>query len=76
MSEEGYWLPEDYVLRLTALELGCLVAVLYAAKDQGIGSALINKRGPNGEKVPIEMIDRLIEKVRDEAPDPGTLPDE
>lgn len=63
IEESGYWLPEDYILQLTAMELGGLAACLVFARSHSIGRALMYKRGPNGEKVATTLVDRLLEKV-------------
>jgi hypothetical protein len=60
-----FWLPEDYSLRLTALELGALAAILFSCHKRGEATFPINKRGPEGEKIETTMIDRLLEKVSD-----------
>lgn len=62
-TDQGYWLPEDYELQLTAFELGGLLSALLVAKSHGVGCVTINKPGPKGEKIEITLIDRLIEKV-------------
>lgn len=64
MSESGYWLPEDHVLKLTALELGGLIVILHQAREAGFGKAFINRPGPDGEKVRVTMIERLQEKAQ------------
>jgi hypothetical protein len=63
IAESEFWLPDDCMLNLTALELGGLMACLMVAKAHGCGTATINKRGPNGERVPVMLVDRLLEKV-------------
>jgi hypothetical protein len=60
-----YWLPEDYELRLTALELGALTAILCLAQKRGEASFPVNKRGPEGQKIETTMIERLLEKTCD-----------
>jgi hypothetical protein len=65
IAESEFWLPADCVVNFTCLELGGLAACLYAAKTHGFGTATINKRGPNGEKVPMMLVDRLLEKVEE-----------
>lgn len=57
------WLPENYVLRLTAFECGALVPILQAAKQSGVGTFAISKPGPDGEPVETTMVDRLTEKL-------------
>jgi hypothetical protein len=63
--EQGFWLPENYALKLTALEAGALAAILCEARNKGTAAFPINKPGPNGEKIPTTMIYRLIEKLED-----------
>lgn len=63
IDEFGYWLPENHMLLLTALEAGALHAILYQAKARGIGLAVMCKPDADGKPVEISLIDRLIEKV-------------
>lgn len=58
-----YWLPDDCRLDLTQLELGALLGILHEARRYGMGSALVNKPGLQGEPIAISVISRLIEKV-------------
>lgn len=64
MSEEN-WLPEDYVLHLTSLEAGALIAALQVSKTAfpGLNWFEVNVRG---REKPVKMIDRLIEKCEEE----------
>jgi len=74
----GWWLPENHILYLTALEAGGLLGVLLAAKAAGLRAGLINKRGPKGEAVSVAMIDRLLESLQSAvaiADDSIALPD-
>jgi hypothetical protein len=68
IRDSGFWLPDDCVVKLTAIELGALYGCLLEVKRTG-GSltAQISKRGPNGETdtVRISLIDRLLEKVEE-----------
>lgn len=64
-ARSEYWLPEDYLLRLNALELGALASILCSAHERGEASFAINKRGPDGQKIETSMIKRLIEKACD-----------
>jgi hypothetical protein len=66
-SQLGAWLPEDRLLKLTAIELGALAALLLELKNQGRGQFPIMKPGPDGQRVVTTLIDRLLEKVFQEA---------
>lgn len=64
MTTPYYWLPENHLVRLTALELGGLIAAISAARAAGIGTSEIRKPRPRtGEPIPISLIDRIEEKV-------------
>ena len=67
IRESGYWLPEDRVINLTAIELGALLAFLLDVKARGGGRFPLMKVGPRGEPSETTLIDRLIEKVSAEA---------
>jgi len=56
----SYWLPEDYVLKLTALEAGALLAIVHSTS---LGGFVINKPDPKGNPVETNMRDRLLEKL-------------
>jgi hypothetical protein len=57
---DGYWLPEDHTLRLTALEMGQLLMLVYLSPS----GMKMNKPGPNGEPVQTTMRQRLLEKIQ------------
>ncbi len=65
------WLPEDVHVNLTAFEAGALMEILRHDKKTRTNMLderdrfMVNKPGPDGEPVPIQMIDRLIEKLSD-----------
>lgn len=56
----GYWLPERYALKLNALEVGYLQALLTKG---GAKNFPVNKPGPDGEKITTTMNQRLLEKI-------------
>jgi hypothetical protein len=57
---DGYWLPEDHTLRLTALEMGQLLMLIYLSPP----GMKVNKPGPSGEPVATFMRSRLLEKIQ------------
>lgn len=62
-NDDREWLPEDGILRLTALEVGALRGMLEAYRGehpQTVTSFLVMVRG---REKPVPMIDHLIEKV-------------
>jgi hypothetical protein len=63
MTTKEYWLPDNYALKLNALELGALTTILISAQRRGEASFPINKPGPEGEKIQTTMVDRLLEKA-------------
>lgn len=64
MAEDN-WLPENYVIRLTALEAGALMACLELSKKQfpNLSFFEINVKGRDK---PMKLMDRLIEKLNEE----------
>jgi hypothetical protein len=62
---DNNWLPENYVLRLTALEAGALMACLELSKERfpALTHFKVNVKGRNK---PVSMMDRLIEKLEEE----------
>lgn len=65
---DQHWLADDYIIRLTPLEAGALMALVAAAKGRGEGSFEVNVPlpGTNGDYVTMPMIDRLIGKLEEE----------
>jgi hypothetical protein len=59
---KGYWLPEDYVLKLTALELGALTAIVSLQRESDFP---VNKPGPDGKPIETTMRALLLEKLID-----------
>lgn len=63
-SEEEGWLPDDYVLKLTALELGALRGFLESARAvPALNTFRVFVKGRTGS---IPMIERLLEKIEQE----------
>lgn len=62
---EDNWLPEDYVIHLTALEAGALISCLQVSKSAfpGLNWFEVNVKGRDK---PMKMVDRLIEKLQEE----------
>lgn len=59
-NKEGYWLPESYELKLTALEAGALLAILISSR---VATFWVNTRLPDGATKRVRMIDLLTQKV-------------
>jgi len=59
-KRKGYWLPENHVLNLNAVEIGWLLALVYV-DDHDFA---INKRGPRGKPIATTVRACLQEKIQ------------
>ncbi|HEV1992465.1 MAG TPA: hypothetical protein VGR34_06340 [Candidatus Dormibacteraeota bacterium] len=59
-DKAGYWLPENYSLKLNAFEVGWLLALVHTDRED----LLINRPGLRGEPVATTMRAKLLEKLQ------------
>lgn len=64
-GDDTNWLPEDYVLHLTALEAGAMMSCLQVSK-QAFPNLNLFEVNVRGRDKPMPMVDRLIEKLDEE----------